>query len=190
MILERTQPPPAANLTFTLAVLALGEDPDSDVNSALAELGGIRWLCSKMWTSIRCLRLMAKRQFARTSWSRESALHSLIYFYMDFSDESSWIPLAFSPVTNGSDTQTDPHCQRWQALSEQALESLVLERGRLAYLKRLFRQSYVGFDAETCIIKLDGKQLADLGERFIQQFIERVGMFGWNGDERAGVEIG
>jgi hypothetical protein len=59
----------------------------------------------------------------------------------------------------------------------------------LTYLKRLFWQSYVVFDTETCMVKLDGKQLASLDARFIQQLIERVGMFGWTGDERAGVEL-
>ncbi len=39
------------------------------------------------------------------------------------------------------------------------------------------------------MVKLDGKQLASLDARFIQQLIERVGMFGWTGDERAGVEL-
>jgi hypothetical protein len=29
-----------------------------------------------------------------------------------------------------------------------------------------------------------------LDGRFIQQFVERVGMFGWVGDARAGVVIG
>ncbi len=86
-------------------------------------------------------------------------------------------------------TPSDPHRQRWQAVSELALESLMLERGRLAYLKRLFKQSYVGFDADTCTVKLDHKQLAGLDGRFVQQFIQRVGMFGWMGDTRAGVEL-
>ncbi len=70
-----------------------------------------------------------------------------------------------------------------------ALESLMLERGRLTYLKRLFKQSYAGFDAKTCTVKLDGKQLASLDTRFVQQFVERVGMFAWTGDARVGVEI-
>jgi hypothetical protein len=84
---------------------------------------------------------------------------------------------------------SDPHRQRWQAVSELALESLVLERGRLTYLKRVFRQSYAGFDVDTCTVKLDGKQLASLDGRFVQQFIQRVGMFGWTEDKRVGVEV-